>query len=386
MPAPLYLDHLSTTPLDPRVREAMEPWLGARFGHPAARSHAYGWEAEEAVETARARVADLVGADPQEIVFTSGATEADNLALQGAFEAAAGRGRHVVIGAVEHRPVRDTAAFLAARRGAEVTTVPCDARGRVAPEAVAAALRDDTVLVAVQAANAEVGTRQPTAAIGAACAGRAAWFHVDAAHAAAHVALDVRRDGIHLLSLTAHRMGGPKGAGALYVRRRDPRVRLVAVTHGGGHERGMRAGTVNVPAVVGFGVAADLIRAGRDAEGARLAALRDRFEATILARVARVVRHGDLADRLPGVSALAFDGVEAEALLMGMPDIAAASGAGCSSATLEPSYVLAAMGVPERVGHGTVRFSLGRTTTDDDVARAAARVIETVERLRSLGA
>jgi len=385
MPAPLYLDHLSTTPLDPRVREAMEPWLGPRFGHPAARSHAYGWEAEEAVETARARVADLVGADPQEIVFTSGGTEADGLALQGAFEAYPGRGRHLVVGAVEHRPVRDTAQFLAARRGAEVTTVPCDGRGRVTAAAVAAALRDDTVLVAVQAANAEVGTVQPTEAIGAACAARGALFHVDAAHAAAHLALDVRRDGVHLLSLTAHRMGGPKGAGALYVRRRDPRVRLVAAMHGGGHERGMRAGTVNVPAVVGFGAAADLVRAERATEAARVAGLRDRFEAAVLGRVPGVVRHGDPGGRLPGVSALAFDGVEAEALLMGMPDVAAASGAGCSSATLEPSYVLRAMGVPDRVGHGTVRFSLGRTTSSDDVDRAAARVIETVERLRALG-
>ncbi len=195
----------------------------------------------------------------------------------------------------------------------------------------------------------------------------------------------MRRDGIHLLSLTAHRMGGPKGAGALYVRRRDPRVRLVPVLYGGGHERGMRAGTVNVPAVVGFGVAADVVRAERDGEAARVAALRDRFEATVLGRAPRVVRHGDVAGRLPGVSALAFDGVEAEALLMGMPDIAAASGAGCSSATLEPSYVLRAMGVPDRVGHGTVRFSLGRTTSADDVDRAAARVVETVERLRALG-
>lgn len=362
----------------------MEPWLGDRFGHPAARSHAYGWEAEEAVEAARARVADLVGADPQEVVFTSGGTEADNLALQGALEAHRSRGLHLVVSAVEHRPVRDTAAFLVARRGATASVAACDAAGRVSAEAVAAALRDDTVLVALTAANADVGTVQPVAEVAALCRARGILLHVDATVAAGHLPFDLRRDGLHLLSLTAHRLGGPKGVGALVVRRRDPRVRLVAVQHGGGHERGLRAGTLNVPAVVGFGVAADLVRHGREAEREAVAALRDRFERLVLGAATGVTRLGDPDRRLPGVSTLAFHRVEAEALLMGMPDVAASTGAGCSSANVEPSPVLQAMGVPDRVAHETVRFSFGRTSTPDDAERAATRVVQTVARLRSL--
>ncbi len=263
----VYLDHLATTPIDPRVLRLMGPWLEGRYGHPASRSHAFGWEAEEAVETARARVADLVHADPKEIVFTSGGTEADNLALQGVAEAYESRGRHVVTTQIEGRPVLDTCAWLERRRGFTVTRVAPDGGGRVSAAAVEAALRPDTILVSVQAANAEVGTVEPTAEIGALCAARGVLFHVDAVAAAAWLELDVRRDGIHLLSLSANKMGGPKGAGALFVRRKDPRVRLAPILHGGAHERGLRAGTVDVPAVVGFGAAAELVRTERAGDG-----------------------------------------------------------------------------------------------------------------------
>ena len=384
MRAPVYLDHLATTPIDPRVLDAMLPYLRERFGHPGSRSHAYGWEAEQAVEAARARVADLVGADPKEVVFTSGGTEADTLAVQGVVAAAGARGRHVVTTVVEQRSVRDTVRALVGRGRAEATEVACDAAGRVAAEAVEAAIRPDTVLVCCQAANAEVGTRQPVAEVGARCLARGVPLHVDARHALGHVALDLRRDGAATLSLAAHLLGGPKGAGALVARRKDPRVRVEPLLLGGGQERGLRAGTPDVAALVGFGVAAELVRRERDAEAARVAALRDRLEGAVLARVSGVARHGDVGRRLPGATSLAFEGVEAEALLMGMPDVAAATGAGCASASLEPSYVLRAMGVPDADANRTVRFSLGRTTTEEDVDLVVARVAATVERLRAM--
>ena len=290
---PIYLDHFASTPIDPRVLDAMLPYLKDRYGHPGSRSHVYGWEAEQALEAARARVADLVHADPAEIVFTSGGTEADNLAVKGVAEAYASRGRHVVTSAVEARPVLDATQALADRAGGMVTRVPVDARGRLDEAAFAAALRPDTVLACVTAADAEVGTIQPIAACGAACANAGVLLHVEAAYASPWVSLDVRSDGVHLLSLSAHRLGGPKGAGALYVRRREPRVRLVPLLHGGGHERGLRPGAPDVAAVVGFGVAAELARVEREARSRRVAALRDRFEATIRARLAGVTAHGD---------------------------------------------------------------------------------------------
>ena len=383
---PIYLDHFASTPIDPRVLDAMLPYLKDRYGHPGSRSHVYGWEAEQALEAARARVADLIHADPAEIVFTSGGTEADNLAVKGVAEAYASRGRHVVTSAVEARPVLDATQALADRAGGLVTRVPVDARGRLDEAAFAAALHPDTVLACVTAADAEVGTIQPIAACGAACATAGVLLHVEAAYASPWVSLDVRSDGVHLLSLSAHRLGGPKGAGALYVRRREPRVRLVPLFHGGGHERGLRPGAPDVAAVVGFGVAAELARVEREARSRRVAALRDRFESMIRARLAGVTAHGDPRGRLPNVSSLAFDGVEAEALLMGMPTVAASSGAGCTSATLEPSHVLRALGVPDPVAHQTVRFSLGFQTTDLEIDRAIEAVLAAVARVRSLGA
>lgn len=382
----VYLDHLATTPADPRVVEAMRPWLSERFGHPASRSHRLGWEAEEAVEAARARVADLLKVEPREIVFTSGGTEADNLAVKGVADAYGARGRHVVTTAVENRPVLDSCRWLEETRAFAVTRVPCSFTGRVSAENVAAALREGTILVCVQAANQETGTTQPIAEIAAACAGRNLLVHVDATFAGGWLELDPRRDGVHLMSLSANKLGGPKGAGALYVRRKDPRVRLAPQLHGGSHERGLRAGTVDVAGAVGFGVAASIVRETREAAAATVRRLRDRLEAAVLERVPEASVHGDREHRLPNVTNLSFAGVEAESLLMGMQDVAAAAGAGCTSALVEPSYVFEAMGLAADVAARSVRFSLGRSTTREEIDFALERIVATVAKVRALGA
>ena len=382
----VYLDHLASTPADPRVVEAMQPWLAERFGHPASKSHRLGWEAEEAVEAARAAVADLLRVEPREIVFTSGGTEADNLAVKGAAEGYAPRGRHIVTTSVENRPVFDSCRWLEESRGFTVTRVPCSFTGRVSAANVAAALRDDTILVTVQAANQETGTLQPIAEIAAACAGRNLVVHVDATLAAGWLDLHPGRDGVHLMSISGNKLGGPKGIGALYVRRKDPRVRLAPMMHGGSHERGLRAGTVDVAGAVGLGRAAAILREARLDAAARVGLLRDRLEAALLGRVPDARVHGDREYRLPSVTNLSFQGVEAESLLMGMPDVAASSGAGCTSAMLEPSLVFEAMGVAKDVAAESVRFSLGATTTAADIDLAIERVVATVAKIRSLGA
>jgi cysteine desulfurase len=384
---PIYLDHQSTTPLDPRVVEAMLPYLTERFGHPHSRSHAFGWEAEKAVEVARARVADLLHAEPREIVFTSGSTEADNLALKGAAEfygSYGQRGRHVVTTAIENRPVLDSCAWLEERRGFRVTRMRPDAAGRVAPEAIAAAIEPDTVLVSVQWANHEVGTVQPIAEIAALCRDRGVLLHSDASQAGAWLDLDVAAAGVALLSLSANKMFGPKGAGALYVRRKDPRVRVAPLLHGGDHERGMRSGTPDVPALVGFGVAAEIARTQWTADAERVAALRDRFESALRASLDGIAVNGSTTHRLPNNSNLSFDGVEGEALLVSVPDVAASTGSACTSATQEPSHVLEALGLPRSASQSSVRFSLGRPTTSDEIDRAISRIRETVPRLRAL--
>ncbi len=389
MAAPIYLDHQSTTPVDPRVVAALLPYLTERFGHPASRAHAFGWEAEKAVEAARAKVADLVRADPREVVFTSGSTEADNLAVKGAAESYAGwggKGRHVVTTTIENRAVLDSCRWLEERRGFEVTRVRPDGLGRVAPEAIASAIRPDTVLVSVQWASHEVGTVQPMEAIGAVCRERGVLLHSDASQAGAWLDLDVERAGVHLLSLSANKMSGPKGAGALVVRRREPRVRLAPLLHGGGHERGMRSGTVDVPAVVGFGAACEIARLERSGDAARVGALRDRFESELLARLPGVTRNGDPSHRLPNNANLSFSGVEGEALLVSLPQLAASTGSACTSASPEPSHVLEAMGLSREAAHSSVRFSLGRPTTSDEVSRAVALLCEAVPRLRALSA
>lgn len=386
MGQPLYLDHPSTTPVDPRVVEAMEPFWNERFGHPASRHHPYGWDAERAVDEARASVALLVGAEAREIVFTSGGTEADNLAVKGVAEAFVSKGRHLVTTAIENRPVADSCAWLESR-GWEVTRVAVDESARVDPAAIDAAIRDDTVLVSVQWANPEVGTVQPISRIGGVCEARGVLFHTDATQAAAWLPLDVVAHDVHLLSLTAHRLYGPKGVGALYVRRRRPRVRLAAQIHGGGHERGLRGGTVNVPGVVGFGTAASLCREEHEDDARRVGALRDRLQAGLEEGVEGVrVLGASRGGRLPGVLALTVDGVEGESLLLGASGLAFSTGSACSSATLEPSPVLGAMGLSKAEADASVRFGLGRFTTEQDVDRAVGILTDAVARIRRAGA
>ena len=377
---PVYLDHQATTPLDPRVLEAMLPWLTGDFGNAASRQHAFGWAAESAVSAAREEIAAALGAEPGEIVFTSGATESNNLALLGAARAARGRGNHVVTSAVEHRAVLDPCRQLAAE-GFEVTVLAPDETGRTAVEAVAAALTERTVLVSLMAANNEVGTLNPVAEIAALCASRGVLFHTDAAQAFGKVPFDVR-SGVALASLSAHKLYGPKGVGALYVRAR-PRVALSPIVFGGGHEKGLRSGTLNVPGIVGFGAAVRLASRERDVEAVRLAALRDRLDAAIRGALDGVTLNGHRVERLPGNLSLSFAGVDGERLIASLRDVAVSSGSACTTASAEPSHVLRALGVPDALAKATIRFGLGRFTTAAEVDFAAAEVVEVVRRLRS---
>jgi len=380
--APIYMDHQATTPPDPRVVDAMLPYLTEHFGNAASHTHGFGRTAEAAVDTARDRIATLIGARKGEIVLTSGATESDNLALKGVAWRH-GRPAHLVTTSIEHKAVLDTCAFLE-RRGWTVTYVDVGPSGVVRPADVDAALTDDTVLASVMAANNEVGTVQPIAEIGALCEARGVLFHTDAAQAAGKVPLDVVAQHLHLASLSAHKLYGPKGVGALYVRRRTPRVRLVPLVHGGGHERGMRSGTLDVPAIVGFGEAARIALEQRKADATRIRALRDRLLAGLSAALDAVHVHGDLERRIPGNLNVSFGGVDAEPLLLALREVALSSGSACTSATLEPSYVLRAMGVSEDLAAGSIRFGLGRGTTEDEVDHVVARVAEEVPRLREL--
>jgi cysteine desulfurase len=378
---PIYLDNAATTPVDPRVVQAMLPYLTDLFGNPASRSHGYGWAAEEAVEIAREHVAALLNADPREIAWTSGATESNNLAIKGAARFHQSRGKHLVSVKTEHKSVLDTLRELE-REGFEVTLLDVDAEGLVAPEAVAASLRPDTILVSVMAVNNEIGVVQDLAAIGALCRERKVLFHVDAAQATGKVALDLDVLPIDLMSLSAHKSYGPKGIGALYVRRK-PRVRIEAQMHGGGHERGLRSGTLATHQIVGMGEAYRLAREHMAAENERIRALRNRLlEGLMSIPEARV--NGSLVKRVPHNLNLSFPFVEGESLLMGMKGIAVSSGSACTSASLEPSYVLRALGLSDEVAHSSIRFSLGRFTTAADVDRAIPLVRDTVERLRDM--
>jgi cysteine desulfurase len=379
---PIYMDHHSTTPVDPRVLDAMLPFFTERFGNAASKSHSFGWSAEEAVEEAREEVARLIGATAREIVWTSGATESDNLAVKGVARFHAARGRHLVTTAIEHKAVLDSMAALA-RDGFEVTVVPVSGEGIVDPEAVRAALRPDTVLVSVMSANNEVGTLQPVEAIGRITRERGVLFHVDAVQSLGRVPFDVESANADLVSLSAHKMYGPKGVGALYVRRR-PRARLVAQMDGGGHERGHRSGTLNVPGIVGFGRAASLARQEMPLEAPRILGLRERLRLAIQSRLDRVTVNGSPEHRLPGSLNVSFDGVEGEALLIAMKDVAVSSGSACTSASLEPSYVLRAMGVPDDRAHASIRFGLGRFNTEEEVDHAARVVVEKATRLREM--
>jgi cysteine desulfurase len=384
---PIYMDHHATTPVDPRVLEAMLPYFTEHYGNAASRSHSFGWKAEEAVEAARAEVASLVGATAREIVFTSGATESDNLAVKGLarFHAAPGaarQGRHLVTCATEHHAVLDSMATLE-REGFEVTRLPVSPDGRLDPERVRAAIRPDTTLVSVMHANNETGVVHPVEEIGRLTRAAGVAFHCDAVQSAGRIPFDVEAAQVDLASLSAHKMYGPKGVGALYVRRR-PRVRLLPLLDGGGHERGLRSGTLNVPGIVGFGRACALAAAEREAEAVRLLALRERLRLGILSGLADVVVNGSLAHRLPGNLNLSFAGVEGEALLLALRDVALSSGSACTSASLEPSYVLRAMGVPDGLAHASLRFGLGRFNTEEEVDHVVRLVLEKVRRLRAL--
>ena len=395
---PIYMDHHATTPVDPRVFEAMTPYFTSAFGNAASRSHVFGWEAEAAVDEARRHVAEGMGASPKEIVFTSGATESDNLAVLGAARAYRSKGNHVITGSTEHHAVLDSCHELE-REGFEVTYLAPDRTGRIEAGQVAAAIRGETVLVSLMLANNEIGTIHPLAEIGAVCRERGVVFHTDAVQGFGKIPFDVESMSVDLASFTAHKMYGPKGIGALYVRARKPRVRLQPLFHGGGHERGMRSGTLNVPGIVGFGKAVEISLAERDEEARRLRLLRQRLFEGIVAELSGVSVNGPplpglAADgslpagederRLPGNLNLSFEGVEGEALLMGLKDVAVSSGSACTSASLQPSHVLKAIGVPDDLAHASIRFGLGRPNTREEVDFTIGAVAAAVRRLRDL--
>ncbi len=385
MPAtrPIYLDHHATTPVDPRVVEQMLPYFTDHFGNAASRQHAFGWKADEAVEHARHQVARLIGARAKEIVFTSGATEANTLAIRGALAARRERGAHVVTVATEHKAVLDVCQAVAAD-GGRVTIVPVERDGRVDPARVAAALASDTVLVSVMTANNEIGVIHPVAEVSAVCRARGVWLHTDAVQAAGHVPFDVEALGVDLASFSAHKMYGPKGVGALYVRR-TPKVTLVPQTVGGGQEHGLRAGTLNVPGIVGFGAAAALARDGMAAEAPRVAALRDRLLAGLTGALEAVTVNGSLSARLPHNLHVSFAGVDGEALMTGLADdVAVSSGSACASGSREPSHVMTALGAGAVERWGALRFGLGRGTTAADIDAAVTHVAACVTRLRAM--
>ena len=380
---PVYLDYNATTPIDPRVLEAMMPYLTGEFGNAASRNHAFGWKAEAAVESAREQIARLLGASSKEIVFTSGATESNNLAIKGAAAMYREKGNHIITCTTEHKAVIDPCKRLA-EQGCEVTWLTPDSTGRVSAQQVAEAITDRTILISLMAANNEIGTLHPIAEIAKVAKARGVIFHSDATQAVGKVPIDVEAMGIDLLSLSAHKIYGPKGVGALYVRRRGPRVRLVCQMDGGGHERGMRSGTLNVPGIVGLGAAAEICRTEMDAEAPRLAALRDRLHKGIADRLDHVQLNGHPTERTPNTVNLSFAYVEGEALMMKMKDVAVSSGSACTSASLEPSYVLRAIGVGDDLAHSSIRFGVGRPTTEAEIDHAVERVVTAVQELRQL--
>ena len=382
MKLPIYMDHNATTPVDPRVLEAMLPCFSESFGNAASKTHPYGWIASKLAEDARASLAAGIGAHPEELVFTSGATEANNLAIKGLVAPLAGRGAHVVTCATEHKAVLDPCAALA-RAGFTVTVIPVDRDGRVDPRAVAGALSERTALVSLMLANNETGTIHPVAAVAALCRERGVALHCDATQAVGKVPVDVNELGVDLMSMSAHKIYGPKGAGALYVRRRRPRLHLAPILDGGGHEQGMRSGTLNVPGIVGFARALEIARAEMAAEGARLAALRDRLQESTVTRLEGVTVNGDVERRLPNTLNLSFAGVDGPALLVGLREVAVASGSACTSADPSPSHVLMAMGRSKALANASIRFSLGRGNTEADVDAVATAVVREVTRLRA---
>ena len=383
MKSRIYLDNNATTPLDPRVLEAMLPFFTDKFGNAASRSHSFGWEAEAAVDKAREQVASVIKASGKEIVWTSGATESNNIAVKGTAFMYRDKGKHIITQVTEHKAVLDPGKYLE-QQGFEVTYLPVLRSGRIDLEQLKAAIRPDTILVSIMLANNEIGTIQPVAEIGAICKERGIIFHTDATQAFGKVPIDVEKMGIDLLSASGHKIFGPKGVGALYVRRKNPRVRCEPVLHGGGHERGMRSGTLNVPGIVGMGEAAAVAEKEMAAESQRLAKLRDRLWEGISEQLDEIYRNGDPAHCLPNTLNVSFAYVEGESLMMGFSNIAVSSGSACTSASLEPSYVLKSLGVGEDLAHSSIRFSLGRFNTAAQIEETLDEVCSTVQRLRSM--
>jgi len=381
--SPIYLDHNATTPIDPRVLKAMMPYLTADFGNAASRNHAFGWKAEAAVENAREQLARLIGAQAKDIVWTSGATESNNLAIKGVAEMYREKGNHIITSLAEHKAVIDPCRWLA-ELGFEVTWLKPDQYGRIHPEQVAEAITDRTILVSIMAANNEIGTINPVGEIGEVAKQRGVFFHCDATQAVGKVPIDVEAMGIDLLSASGHKIYGPKGVGCLYVRRRGPRVRLACQMHGGGHERGLRSGTLNVPGIVGMGAAAEICRKEMAQETKWLTALRDRLHEGLAGRLEEVFLNGHLTERLPNTVNLSFAYVEGEAVMLKAKDIAVSSGSACTSASLEPSHVLRAMGVGDELVHSSLRFSLGRDNTAEEIDYAIEKVVNAVGELREL--
>ena len=380
---PIYLDHNATTPMDPRVLEAMIPYFTENFGNAASRNHSFGWHAEEAVDYAREQIANLIGADPKEIIFTSGATEGDNLAIKGVYEMYASKGNHIITATTEHKAVLDTCKHLE-KLGAEVTYLEVQPDGLIDLKELEAAMRPTTILVAIMYANNEIGVVQPVKEISAIAKKHGALFFTDAVQAVGKIPVDVNADGIDLMAFTAHKMYGPKGVGALYVRRKNPRVKVTAQVDGGGHERGMRSGTLNVPGIVGFGKAAEIARTDMEADTARISKLRDKLE-NALKQIDESYVNGNPAHRLPHVSNISFKYVEGEGLMMGFnKDIALSSGSACTSASLEPSYVLKALGLGDDLAHSSLRFGLGRYTTEEQIDFTIKAVTDTVLKLREM--
>ena len=379
----IYLDNHATTKMDPRVLDAMIPYFTENFGNAASRNHAYGWKAEEGVEHARGDVAALIGADPKEIVFTSGMTESDNLAIKGVAEMYREKGNHLIAVETDIRSILDPLHALE-RHGFTLTLLPVDSKGRVDPEKLREAIRPETILVSMMMVNHEIGTIQPMEEIGKITREKGVLLHVNASYSAGAVPIDVNRMNIDLLSMNAHLIYGPKGVGALYVRRKNPRVRITPQIEGGGHERGVRSGTLNTPGIVGMGYACRLLRENWEAEIALLSGLRNKLENGILEELDYVSINGDVDNRSPAVSNLSFAFVEGEALLMGLKEIALSSGSACTSSTLEPSYVLRALGVGTDLAHSSIRFPVGRFNTEEEIAYTVRRVKEAVSRLRDM--
>ncbi len=383
MKTPIYLDNHATTRMDPRVLDAMLPYFTEYFGNAASRNHEFGWIAEQAVEKARKQIADLIGATPREIIFTSGATESDNLAIKGIAEMYAEKGNHIITAATEHKAVLDTCKKLE-KLGYRVTYLPVKGDGLIDLDMLRESITNKTILVTIMYANNEIGVIQPVAEIGKICREKGVLFHTDGVQAIGKVPVDVNKDNIDLMSITAHKLYGPKGVGALYVRRKNPRVQLTAQMDGGGHERGMRSGTLNVPGIVGLGEACAICQREMPEETKRLRYLRDKLKSKLEADLDEIYLNGSWEHRLPHSLNLSFAYVEGESLLMGINDVAVSSGSACTSATLEPSYVLKALGLGDDIAHSSIRFGIGRFNTEEEIDYVADKLIDVVRKLREL--